>query len=93
MAREKDDGDDIESLLAEAERTLAGGTARPPARHDERPVERAGRVRTAAVSAVVAGGAVWVLFAVLPFLRAGSGAVGAFLATFAVLLVLGGRRR
>jgi hypothetical protein len=94
MARKKDDGDDIESLLAEAERTLAGGAPRPPARQEERPVERSGGwVRTAAVSAAVAGGAVWVLFAVLPFLRAGSGAVGAFLATFTVLLVLGGRRR
>jgi hypothetical protein len=93
MAR-KDDPDDIESLLAEAERTLSGGGARPPARREEGPVERSGgRVRTAAVSAAVAGGAVWVLFALLPFLRATSGAVGAFLATFAVLLVLGVRRR
>jgi hypothetical protein len=30
---------------------------------------------------------VWVLFAILPFLHAGSGAVGAFLATFVAVLV------
>lgn len=41
----------------------------------------------------VAASAVWVLFALLPFLRAGSGAAGAFIATFVVLLVLRGRRR
>ncbi len=93
MAR-KDDPDDIESLLAEAERTLSGGTSRSPQPRDASPPERSGgRVRTAAVSAAVAGGAIWVLFALLPFLRATSGAVGAFLATFLVLLVLGGRRR
>lgn len=94
MARKNDDGDDIESLLAEAERTLAGGASRPPARREEGSLERSGgRVRSAAVSAAVASGVVWVLFAILPFLRAGSGAIGAFLATFVVLLVLGGRRR
>lgn len=94
MARKDHDPDDVESLLADAERTLSGGVARPPSRREEGPVERSGgRMRSAAVSAAVAGGAVWVLFAVLPFLRATSGAVGAFLATFVVLLVLGGRRR
>lgn len=94
MAGKDHDPDDIESLLADAERALSGGAARSPSSREEGPVERTGgRVRTAAVSAAVAGGAVWVLFAILPFLRATSGAVGACLATFVVLLVLGGRRR
>ena len=43
------------------------------------------------VAGAVAGVGVWVLFAILPFLHAGSGAVGAFLATFVAVLVF--RRR
>jgi hypothetical protein len=43
------------------------------------------------VSGVVAAVVVWVVFAVLPFLGAFSGAAGAFLATFAAVLLL--RRR
>ena len=46
------------------------------------------RFRAAALSGVVAGGVVWVLFAVLPFLRAGSGGAGAALATFVAVLLL-----
>lgn len=96
MARTGDnrDPDDIEALLADVERSLSGDPTRTPERRDEGAVERrSSRVRTAAVSAAVAASAVWVLFALLPFLRAGSGAAGAFIATFLVLLVLRGRRR
>ena len=46
------------------------------------------RFRIAVLSGAVAGGAVWVLFAVLPFLRAGSGGAGAALATFVAVLLL-----
>jgi hypothetical protein len=64
----------------------------PPARTDESGGDGLmGRVRTAATAGVVGGGVVWVIFAVLPFLRAGSGAIGAFLATFVAVLLL--RRR
>ncbi|MDP9417266.1 MAG: hypothetical protein M3P48_05410, partial [Actinomycetota bacterium] len=46
---------------------------------------------TATAAAGVAAALVFALFAVLPFLRAPSGAAGAFLATFIAVLVL--RRR
>jgi len=51
----------------------------------------AGRGRTAAVAAVVAGAGVFAVFAVLPFLGAFSGAAGAALGTFVAVLLL--RRR
>lgn len=73
------DPDDVDRLLADVERTL-GGPARPPAR-------RAARSRGGGPLPVLAGAAaagVWVLFALLPFLRAGSGAVGAFLGALLV---------
>jgi hypothetical protein len=93
MAERDDKRSEIERLLAEAEATLAGSSGVPAARADS-PVEarRHGglqaRLRTAAVSGAVAAAAVWVLFALLPFLRSTSGAVGAFLATFVVVLLL-----
>jgi hypothetical protein len=92
MADRDDKRSEIEKLLAEAESTLAGGTGRPAPRADQ-PVERPrrglqARLRTAAVSGAVAAAVVWVLFALLPFLRSNSGAVGAFLATFVVVLLL-----
>jgi hypothetical protein len=40
------------------------------------------------VSGTVAAVVVWFLFAALPFLRAGSGAAGAFLAAFVAVLLL-----
>lgn len=49
------------------------------------------RFRVAATTGAVAFGLVWVLFALLPFLRATSGAVGAAIAAFVAVLVL--RRR
>jgi hypothetical protein len=84
---------DIEKLLAEVERTLAAGTAQPAARRERGEPEPArgglsARLRTASVSGAAAAAVVWVLFALLPFLRATSGAVGAFLATFVVVLLL-----
>jgi hypothetical protein len=92
MAQRDDKPSDIDKLLAEAESTLAGATGRPAARKDQ-PLEspRRGlqaRLRTAAVSGATAAAVVWVLFALMPFLRATSGAVGAFLATFVVVLLL-----
>jgi hypothetical protein len=50
-----------------------------------------GRGRSAVLAAVVAGAGVFVVFALLPFLGAFSGAWGAALATFVAVLVL--RRR
>ena len=50
------------------------------------------RLRTALTVGAVAGAGVWVLFALLPFLRATSGGVGAFLAAFAATLLFRRRR-
>jgi hypothetical protein len=83
---------DIDRLLAEVEGTLSGR----PAGAASREVQQDGgtrrglgaRARNAAVSGAFAGGAVFVLFMLLPFLRAPSGAVGAFLGAFVVALVL-----
>jgi hypothetical protein len=71
------DPDDVESLLAQVERSLSG---RPPARADassrRTPARRwSGLPVTAGVAAALVGA----LFMLLPFLRAGSGAAGAFL--------------
>jgi hypothetical protein len=52
-----------------------------------------GRLRAAVLAGVVAGAGVWVLFALLPFLRAGSGGSGAFLAAFVAVLLLYRRKR
>jgi hypothetical protein len=98
---DRDKGTDIDKLLAEVDGMLSGDVSpkRPVA-----PVERGGsdsdgvlgglvtQVRTATLSAVVAGVGVWLIFAVLPFLRAGSGASGAFLATFVAVMVFRRRR-
>ncbi len=95
-----DKGTDIERLLAEVEGTLGGAkpgkVAGPAARRGGGDVERHGsglteRVRVAALAGAVGAGVVFVIFALLPFLRAGSGAAGAFLATF-VAVVLTRRR-
>jgi hypothetical protein len=89
---------DIDKLLAEADQMLAGAGASPVRSVQPRQGTAAGRgrlvqqLRAAALSGAVAGGAVWFLFAVLPFLRATSGAVGAFLATFVAVLVFRRRR-
>jgi hypothetical protein len=96
-----DKGTDIDKLLAEVDGMLTGGGTpkRPVAPVDSGPSAPDGllgglvaQVRTAAVSGVVAAAGVWLLFAVLPFLGAGSGAVGAFLGTFFAVLVFRRRR-
>lgn len=96
---DRDKGTDIDKLLAEVDGMLTG-----PAASNRRPVaaEEPGgrglveavraRLRTAFVAGAVSGGVVWVLFAVLPFLRATSGAVGAFLAASVIVLVRPRRR-
>ena len=70
------DPDDVDSLLAQVERSLSG---RPPTRADagsrRTPARWAGLPVTAGVAAALVGA----LFVLLPFLRAGSGAAGAFL--------------
>jgi len=87
---------DIDKLLAEADQMIAGAGATPvragQPRQDTEPGMLVQQMRSAAVSGAVAAAAVWVLFAVLPFLRATSGAVGAFLATFVAVLVFRRRR-
>jgi len=90
---------DIDKLLAEADQMLAGAGATPvravqPQQGTESdPGGRVPQVRAAALSGAVAAAAVWFLFALLPFLGATSGAVGAFLATFVAVLVFRRRRR
>jgi len=81
---------ETERLLAEVDSMLGDRPQRSLQPHGDAQPETGpfvGRVRAAAVSAAVAGGGVWVVFALLPFLRAGSGAVGAFLATFVAVLL------
>jgi hypothetical protein len=88
--------DDYEKLLADVERSLGGSAPAPstkPAKrrgaHPAAPAEAApaprSRLTTNARNAVVSGGvaavAIYVLFMFVPFLRAASGAWGAFLAT------------
>jgi hypothetical protein len=93
------DGDkgDIDKLLAEVDGMLTGGGTPPKGSVQPKGVSQSwsaglvAQVRAATVSGVVAGGGVFVVFAVLPFLRAGSGAIGAFLAAFGAVLIL--RRR
>ena len=89
---------DIDKLLAEADRMLAGEGATPArAVQPQQGAEpdqsrRVPRLRAAALAGAVAAAAVWFLFAVLPFLGAASGAAGAFLAAFMAVLVFRRRR-
>ena len=89
---------DIDKLLAEADRMLAGAGAAPvravqPRQDTESdPSTLVQQLRAAAISGAVAAAAVWFLFALLPFLGATSGAVGAFLAAFMAVLVFRRRR-
>ena len=89
---------DIDRLLAETDIALSGAGGRParPVQAQRDPDSPSGglvsQLRVAGVSAAVTAATVWMLFAVLPFLRATSGAVGAFLATFVAVLVLRRRR-
>ena len=89
---------DIDKLLAEADQMLAGAGATPVRAGQPRQgtAPESGRLvrqmRAAALSGAVAAAGVWVLFAVLPFLGAGSGAVGAFLGASTAVLVFRRRR-
>lgn len=84
--------DEIDRLIAEAEAALGNRPARPPvASGRTSPVEpAAGRfdspVKVSAVSGGVAAALVFATFAVLPFFGAFSGAAGAFVATFFIVL-------
>ena len=97
---DRDKGSDVDKLLAEVDGMLAGGTSpsRPIAPTSAGETEQSwsdglvAQVRAATVSGVVAAVAVWCVFAVLPFLRAPSGAVGAFLAAFTAVLIFRRRR-
>lgn len=89
--------DEIERLIAEADAILGRGPAAPPpARLPARastasqsprprgPLEST--VRVSAISGGVAAAGVFGAFAVLPFFGAISGAAGAFVATFCIVL-------
>jgi hypothetical protein len=93
---------DVDKLLAEVDGMMSGGGT--PPKRAVAPVDGVqaasdglvgglvAQFRAATVSGAVAAVGVWCIFAVLPFLRAPSGAVGAFLGTFAAVFVFRRRR-
>jgi len=89
---------EIDRLLAEVDSALGGKPDRAvvpasggqPARPTWRERLRQ-RASNAAVAGAMAAGAVWLLFALLPFFGAWSGAAGAFVGVFAYGLLM--RRR
>jgi hypothetical protein len=94
---DRDKGTDIDKLLAEVDGMLTGGGT--PAKRAVQPANDSSwsdgvvaQLRTAVASGAVAAVVVWFVFAVLPFLRAPSGAIGAFLAAFGAVLVFRRRR-
>jgi hypothetical protein len=95
---DRDKGTDIDKLLAEVDGMLTGGGTAPerpvaPADSEEsKPGFIGGRIRAATTSGAVAAVGVFCVFAVLPFLAAPSGAIGAFLGTFAAVLIFRRRR-
>jgi hypothetical protein len=95
---ERDKGTDVDKLLAEVDGMLSGGGTTPARSVQPHGAEEhstgglVGQLRAAAVSGAVASVGVWFLFAILPFLRATSGAVGAFLAAFVAVLIFRRRR-
>jgi hypothetical protein len=95
---DRDKGTDVDKLLAEVDGMLTGGVTAPkrpvaPAESEEaRPGFIVAQIRAATTSGVVAAAGVFFVFAILPFLRAPSGAIGAFLGTFAAVLIFRRRR-
>jgi hypothetical protein len=95
---DREKGTDVDKLLAEVDGMLTGGGTAPkrpvaPADSTEsKPGFIVAQIRAAAVSGAVAAVGVFCVFAVLPFLRAPSGAIGAFLGTFAAVLIFRRRR-
>jgi hypothetical protein len=95
---DRDKGTDIDKLLAEVDGMLTGGGAaakRPvaPADSEEsKPGFIVAQIRAATTSGVVAAAGVFCVFAILPFQRAPTGAIGAFLGTFAAVLIFRRRR-
>ncbi|HEY2832689.1 MAG TPA: hypothetical protein VGJ14_09710 [Sporichthyaceae bacterium] len=82
--------DEIERLLAETERALGNPSSRsaapPPADVARAPSVFETSVRVSAISGLIAAAVVFAVFAVLPFLGAFSGAAGAFVTTFFIVL-------
>src|SRR5262245_19025456 len=96
MAEGPDKRTEIEKLLAEVDRVVDGKPARDTGAGGGRTEDSFGarmsaRALDSAVACVLSAVVFWVIFAVLPFLGSFSGAAGAFLATFAAVLLL--RRR
>jgi hypothetical protein len=93
MAAQRTPGDEpseTERLLAEVDGMLGDRPQRSLQPHggaetEAGPIVR--RVRAAAVAGAVGGVGIWVLFAILPFLHAASGGIGASLATFVAVLL------
>lgn len=90
---DRDEGTDIDKLLAEVERSLGGKPPATPAGGEAARSEAGSgglvsRARGAAMGGAAAAAVVWVIFALLPFLRAPSGAIGAFIAAFVAVFVL-----
>jgi hypothetical protein len=92
--------DELERLLREVDSALGSPKPTPrqaegsaPASSAGAAVERGGRGRVrdafpvAVASGVASGVVVWFLFALLPFVSATSGGLGAFLAGFVVMFV------
>jgi hypothetical protein len=98
MAARRTPGDEpseTERLLAEVDGLIEERPRRSLQPHGAAGPQR-GRIvsqlRAATMVGAAAGVSVWVLFAVLPFLRATSGGTGAFLAAFAATVVFRRRR-
>jgi ferric-dicitrate binding protein FerR (iron transport regulator) len=89
MAR--DEPQDIEALLAEVDRTVSGKSSPAPKKTDP-PTPWLRRTEIALAAAVCVAAAVWLAFAILPFLGAFSGAAGAFVGAFVAVLLFRRRR-
>jgi hypothetical protein len=97
MAERNEPQSEADKLLAEVDGMLGGGTAPQRSVQPHGPREGAlgpiaAHVRAAVMAGAVAGVGIWVLFAILPFLRATSGGIGAFLAAFGAVLIFRRRR-